>query len=266
MTVSARLSRPAKHSRRTPSWTAKWSHSIAGGRPSFSLLQNCQSRQHSLVYYVFDLLVLRGKSLLRVPLRDRRTLLAETLAAAADPVRLLGALHASPSDLVDAARREGIEGFVAKRLNSVYEPGQRSGAWVKFKVNRGQELVIGGYMPGKNHFDSLLVGYYDGGRLLFIGKVKNGFTAHTKNEVFAAFKGLGAKTCPFDNLPEPKNARRGEALTAEVMKKACWLKPELVAQVEFTDWTAGNHLRHSKFAGLRDDKDPREVVKETPST
>jgi bifunctional non-homologous end joining protein LigD len=80
--------------------------------------------------------------------------------------------------------------------------------------------------------------------------------------VAARFKSLGSDTPPFANLPEPKNARRGEAITAEVMKKLCWLKPELVVQVEFTDWTAANHLRHARFAGLRDDKDPREVVKE----
>jgi bifunctional non-homologous end joining protein LigD len=237
----------------------------ARGRPSFNLLQNYPGNGRPLFYYVFDLLALRGKSLLRFPLRDRRVTLEETLASAEDPIRLLGSLEAPPADLVQAAKKEGIEGFVAKRLNSVYEPGQRSGAWVKFKVNRGQELVIGGYMPGKHRFDSLLVGYYEGKKLIFTGKVKNGFTPHLRELVFQRFEGLEAERCPFANLPEPKNARRGEALTAEVMKKARWLKPELVAQIEFTDWTAANHLRHSRFAGLREDKDPREVVKETPA-
>ncbi len=235
-------------------------------RPSFNLLQNYQTSERPIVYYVFDLLAVRGKSLLAVPLRDRRTLLEETLAGAQDPVRLLGTLQAAPAQLIEAAERERLEGFVAKRLNSVYEPGQRSGAWAKFKVNRGQELVIGGYMPGKNHFDSLLVGYYEGKKLIFIAKVKNGFVPHVKQQVFERFRGLETDVCPFANLPEPKNARRGEALTAEVMKKARWLKPKLVAHVEFTDWTAANHLRHSRFVALRDDKDPREVTKETPAS
>jgi len=133
------------------------------------------------------------------------------------------------------------------------------------KVNQGQELVIGGYMPGKNGFQSLLVGYYEGERLLFNAKVKNGLVPHVREAVYRRMKPLETDECPFDNLPEPKGARRGEALTAEVMKKCRWVKPKLVAQIEFTDWTEANHLRHSRFAGLRDDKDPREVRREYPA-
>jgi bifunctional non-homologous end joining protein LigD len=225
-------------------------------------LQNYQTTTQPILYYVFDVLVYRGRSLLKLPLRERRQVLNAALKDVQDPVRLLGALQASPRDLVAAAKQEGIEGFVAKRLSSVYEPGNRNGAWVKFKVNKSQELVIGGYMPGKNGFESLLAGYYEGDRLLFIGKIKNGFVPLIRREVAERFGGLGTEICPFANLPEPKNARRGEALTPDVMKKCCWLKPELVAQVEFTDWTEANHLRHSRFVALRDDKNPREVVHE----
>lgn len=235
------------------------------GQPSFNLLQNYQTTDRPIIYYVFDLLAYRGRSLLRVPLRDRRKLLESALAGIQDPVRLLGALEASAGDLVPAAKQQGIEGFVAKRLNSVYEPGERSGAWVKYKVNKSQELVIGGYMPGKDGFDSLLAGYYENGKLLFVGKIKNGFVPRIKREVTEHFRGLETDVQPFANLPEPKGARRGEALTETVMKKARWLKPELVAQVEFTDWTEANHLRHSRFAGLRDDKDPLEVTHEKPA-
>ena len=105
----------------------------------------------------------------------------------------------------------------------------------------------------------------EGNRLLFIGKVKNGFTPHLKREVLARLGPYETTECPFANLPEPKGARRGEALTAEVMRKCKWVRPEVVAQIEFTDWTDANHLRHSRFAGLRDDKDPREVRKEVPA-
>ncbi len=145
---------------------------------------------------------------------------------------------------------------------SIYEAGERSGAWLKYKTNKGQELVIAGYKPGPVGFDYLLAGYYEGDDLIFIAKIKNGFTPALRRKVAESFAGLKTTLCPFANLPEPQNARRGEAITAEVMRNIQWLKPKLVAQIEFTEWTKGNHLRHSKFIGLRDDKKPREVVKE----
>ena len=136
---------------------------------------------------------------------------------------------------------------------------------MKYKLQQGQELVIGGYIPGKNRFTSLLAGYYDGNKLNFNAKIKNGFVPQVKEEIFQRFRGIETDVCPFANLPEPKNARRGEALTAEVMKKCKWLKPKLVARVDFADWTDANHLRHSRFVTLRDDKDPREVTREVPA-
>jgi bifunctional non-homologous end joining protein LigD len=239
----------------------------AQGRPSFSLLQHRNTAAQAIIFYAFDLLAYRERDVRELPLKQRRELLDAVLANANDPIRSSAVLKAKADDVVAAAKEQGLEGIIAKRTDLRYEAGARSGAWVKFKVNRGQELVIGGYKPsGKNHFDNLTVGYYDHGRLLFIAKLKNGFTPALKDEVFALFKGLEIKVCPFANLPELKNVRRGEALTAEAMKKYRWLRPELVAQVEFTDWTAANHLRHSKFVGLRDDKNPREVVHETPAS
>jgi ATP-dependent DNA ligase len=169
----------------------------------------------------------------------------------------------TPKRLIAAAGAHGLEGLIAKRRDGVYEPGQRSGAWLKYKVNQGQELVIGGYLPGTASFEALLVGYYENERLLFLAKIRNGFVPHTKRAVFQRFKGLETATCPFANLPEPKTARRGLALTAEAMKQCRWLKPELVAQIEFTEWTKNNHLRHAKFVGLRDDKPAREVRRES---
>jgi bifunctional non-homologous end joining protein LigD len=234
------------------------------GRPRFNALQNAPSASPQIYYYVFDLLASGGRSLLREPLSRRRALLDETLAPLSDPVRLSGLLEASPRDLLAAARQQGLEGLVAKRRASIYEPGQRSGAWVKVKVNQGQEMVVGGYIPGKTHFDSLLVGYYEGKRLIFNAKVRNGFVPRLREAVYERMKPLETGVCPFDNLPEPRGARRGEALTAEVMKKCRWLKPKLVAQVEYTEWTEGDHLRHSRFAGLREDKDARQVRRDLP--
>jgi ATP-dependent DNA ligase len=227
--------------RRGRSWTAKWSRSINGehGRPSFNLLQNYRPGKIGLYYYVFDLLAYQGKSLLALPLRERRALLRSRVftTAVADPVRFSETLQASADELIRAAKAQGLEGIIAKRTTSLYEPGKRSGTWVKFKINKGQELVIGGYRAGKNYFDNLAVGYYEGKKLMFIAKLKNGFTPQMKRDVAARFKDLETDVCPFANLPEPKNARRGEALTAEAMKNYRWLKPEVVAQVEFTDWT-----------------------------
>ena len=155
-----------------------------------------------------------------------------------------------------------LEGVVAKRGDSRYESGERSGAWVKYKTNQGQELVIGGYKPGSDGFEYLLVGYYEGRDLIFIAKIRNGFTPALRRDVAREFTGLRTSRCPFANLPEPASARRGEAVTTEVMKTIQWLKPKLVAQIEFTEWTKGNHLRHSRFIDMRDDKDASEVVKE----
>jgi ATP-dependent DNA ligase len=108
----------------------------------------------------------------------------------------------------------------------------------------------------------LAVGYYEGSKLMFIAKVRNGFTPELRREVAARFKWLESPTCPFANLPEPKNARRGEALTAEAMKAYRWLKPLWWLRLISPIWTDANHLRHSRFVGLRDDKNPKEVVRE----
>jgi bifunctional non-homologous end joining protein LigD len=235
----------------------------AQGRPSFNLVQNHKANAQVIVYYLFDVLAFRGRDLREIPLQQRRAFLDEAFRNVSEPLRLSATLDAAPQDLIRAVKSQGLEGVIAKRVDSRYESGERSGAWVKFRVNKAQELVIGGYRIGKNYFDNLAVGYYDdAGKLIFIAKLKNGFTLDQKREVFERLKGLETKRCPFDNLPEPKNARRGEALTAEAMKNYRWIKPELVAQVEFTDWTTADHLRHSRFAGVRDDKDAREVTKQ----
>lgn len=234
------------------------------GKPSFNLLQHHKENAQALVYYVFDVLAFRGRDVRQLKLSERRGVLEEILQTPRDPVRLSPILDAMPGDLVAAVKAQGLEGIIAKRMDSPYEAGNRSGAWVKFRVNKGQELVIGGYRLGSDSFDNLAVGYYDErDRLIFIAKIKNGFTPALKREIFGHLRELETKTCPFDNLPEPRTARRGEALTAEAMKNYRWVKPKLVAEVEFTDWTAADHLRHSRFVALRDDKDPKDVRRES---
>ena len=233
------------------------------GKPSFSALQHSRFRPEALHFYVFDLIAFRKKDVRKLPLVERRRLLEEhVLKGMRDPVRVSEILHTSPKSLIAAARKAGLEGVVAKRADSRYESGERSGAWAKYKTKKGQELVIGGYKPGTNGFEYLLVGYYEGKNLIFIAKIRNGFTPLLRRQVAEKFAGLRTRNVPFANLPERANARRGEAITAEVMKKIQWLRPKLVAQIEFTDWTEGNHLRHSEFVALRNDKRASEVVKE----
>ena len=181
------------------------------------------------------------------PLSVRRETLSEIFKGIkAAPIALSETLNASANEIVRVAMEFGFEGIVAKRKDSVYESGKRTGAWVKYKVNRGQEFVIGGYTPG-NPIDALIVGYYEGERLLYAAKVRNGFVPQLRREVAAKLKGLETDSCPFANLPEKK--RTQWALTKEEMKNCVWLKPKLVAQIEFTEWTPDGHLRHSRFIG-----------------
>ncbi len=233
------------------------------GRPVFNLLQNHHSKPQPLFYYLFDVLAFAGRDLRGEPLEHRRRVLERELGPKLkDPIRVSQRLDAEPEALIRSATELGLEGLVAKRADSLYEAGERSGVWVKYKTVQSKEMVVGGYKPGAQGFEDLLVGYYEKGKLLFSAKLRNGFVPALRKEIAARFPALETKECPFANLPEKASARRGEALTAEAMKKQRWLKPELVVSVGYTDWTAANHLRHSKFLGIRDDKAAKEVVRE----
>jgi len=230
------------------------------GRPSFNALQDYPSSGAPLVYYVFDLMVLGRRDLTSEPLDARLALLAsKVVPKLADPVRYMGALDASLADLVHSVKSQGLEGLVAKRRDSRYEAGERSGAWQKMRVNRGQELVIGGYTTGGSTFDALIVGYYEGKELRYAARVRNGFTPATRQQVFRKLKGLTRPDCPFVNLPEARSCRWRQGLTKAKMADCRWLAPTLVGQFEFVEWTADHHLRHVKFVALRDDKPAREV-------
>jgi bifunctional non-homologous end joining protein LigD len=229
------------------------------GRVSFNLLQHHRSKAQAIQFYAFDLLIYKGRSLSGVALETRRELLTEVLSTVGDPIRFSEAFETAPADLIRAAKEQSLEGIIAKRKGSIYDAGKRTGAWVKYRLNRGQEFVVGGYTPD-HPFDALIVGYYEGEKLYYVGKVRNGFVPQVRREVYRKFKGLEINTCPFANLPEKK--RTMWALTKEEMKNCQWLKPEVVAQIEFAEWTPDAHLRHSKFVGLRDDKDPMHVRRE----
>jgi bifunctional non-homologous end joining protein LigD len=212
---------------------------------------------------VFDVMVLAGRDLMREPLERRRELLEQkVLPKLSEPARYASSLDAALPVLVQSVKEQGFEGLVAKRRDSAYEPGLRSGAWMKMRVNRGQEFVIGGYTRGTSTFDALIFGVYEGNRLIYVARTRNGFTPLTRAQLFRKFKGLETSDCPFANLPEAKSGRWGQGLTAAKMAECQWVKPELVGRFEFLEWTGDNHLRHSTFVGLREDKRARDVVRE----
>lgn len=233
------------------------------GRPSFQLLQNSGSARPAIYFYTFDLLHRDGEDLQRSPIERRRQMLGELLVNPTDPLRLSPLLQAPAGEILEAVQKLGLEGVVGKRRGSIYEPGERSGAWIKRRTNREQEFVIGGYVPGARGFDALIVGVYEKKQLIYVAKVKDGFVPRTRDEMFPALKKLLIDDCPFTNLPETKASRWGEALTAEKMKDCRWVKPRLVCQVAFVEWTDGGNLRHCTFVAMRDDKTPRVVVRET---
>jgi bifunctional non-homologous end joining protein LigD len=233
------------------------------GRPSFNALQNYGSAPAPVIYYLFDLMVLAGRDVMREPLEKRRALLEQKiLPKLSEPVRYASSLEAALPMLVQSVKEQGFEGLVAKRRNSVYEPGLRTGAWMKMRVNRGQEFVIGGYTRGTKTFDALIFGYYEGEKLIYVARTRNGFTPVTRAQLFRKVKGLEINECPFANLPEAKSGRWGQALTKAKMAECQWLKPVLVGQFEFLEWTGDNHLRHSTFVGLREDKKASDVGRE----
>jgi bifunctional non-homologous end joining protein LigD len=227
----------------------------ADGRPSFQALQHRGAHpEHQIVFYAFDVLHANGRDLMQEPLVKRRERLPKIVGEDTN-IRPSTHLPGSVADIIKALRVAGIEGVVAKRKDSLYQPGERSSDWVKLKLDRQQEFVIGGYRPDRSiGLDALLVGYYSGDELLFAGKVRAGFIPHLRREVLSKLKPLNIAKCPFANLPDADAGRWGGGVTSDQMSEMQWTKPELVAQIRFVEWTAENRLRHAAFLGLRIDK------------
>jgi len=188
-----------------------------------------------------------------------RLLEEQVLSLLDEPIRYSQTLDANLADLIDAVKTQGFEGLVAKHRTRRYEPGKRSGAWQKMRVDRSAEFVIGGYTIGGDPFDALVFGYYDGKNLIYAGRTRSGFTSASRRLLMKRFRELEIDTCPFANLPEKTSGRWGQGLTKEKMKDCRWLKPGLIGEFAFVEWTADNHLRHSKFIALREDGVPRRL-------
>lgn len=238
------------------------------GRPSFGLLQqrmhiadaaeaNRRSMEVPVAYVVFDLLHLDGHDLTGLPLADRRRLLDQVLDPG--PRWRCSPLHDDGPALLEAATEQGLEGVVAKRLDSRYEPGKRTRTWLKVKVRRRQEMVVGGWLPGEGNrtgrIGALLVGYHASpgvGPLTFAGRVGTGFKEAELLRLGQLFDDLATDECPFDP-PLPR---------AEILRGPRWVRPELVAELEYGEWTGDGRLRHPSYVGLRTDKAAREVTRD----
>ena len=236
------------------------------GISRFQLLQQraMQNLRPPIFYYAFDLLELDGESLLQKPIEQRQQALQKLLRSAPDALRISPVFTLDPADFFQEIRRRGLEGIVAKATGSLYEPGRRSGAWMKCRITAEQEFVIGGFSPprgSRSHFGALLLGYYAGDKLLYAGKVGSGFNEALLASLFGKFKERVLPACPFSNLPMSYQSH-GQAMTASEMKKVTWVRPDLVCQVRFAEWTDEDLLRQPVFLGLRRDKDPQEVVRE----
>jgi DNA ligase D-like protein (predicted ligase) len=234
----------------------------ADGRPNFDLLQNFRSAESRIVYYAFDILMREGERLTGLPLLERRAILASVVEPG-EHVALSQVSDRPAAEMLRFVKDHGLEGVVAKRSDSVYQPGQRTGLWSKYRIDLSQEFVVGGYIPSSLGIDSLVVGFYRGEDLVYAARVRAGLVPATRREVFERLKHLKTSKCPFANLPEPAAGRWGQGLTAEKMKDCVWIRPEVVAQIQFLEWTGADHLRHTKFVRLREDKDPSKVIKET---
>jgi len=240
------------------------------GRSSFQLLQSYEmagGTKPPLVYYIFDLLNLEGRDLASLPLHQRKVLAESVISNVSPLVRFSPALKAASEKVIAELKARGLEGLLAKRHDSKYEYGRRSGAWAKFKWTTEQEFIIGGFTPpqgSRSHFGAILVGYYQGRDLIFAGKVGTGFNDRMLESLYARFKKLIQPSCPFANLPEKLTSSGAKGMTRSEMRKCTWLKPELVCQVRFAEWTRDNHLRQPAFLGLREDRSPEEVTREMP--
>jgi bifunctional non-homologous end joining protein LigD len=233
------------------------------GRPSFQHLHHRSAKPAAIRYFAFDLLALNGKDLKAEPLEVRRAALKKLVAGT--DVQFSEELPGTAEDVIQAVTQVGLEGVVAKRRDSRYESGKRSGMWQKFKVQLRQEFVIGGYKPENNNFQSIVVGYYQNNKLRFAARVRSGFTAAQRAALFELLRPLKTENCPFTDLPSGRTGHWGEGVTEEDMKILKWVKPKLVAEIAFTEWTRDGNLRHSAFVGLRNDKDARAVMREHPS-
>jgi bifunctional non-homologous end joining protein LigD len=233
---------------------------LPDGRTSFQALQNTgdAANRGTLVYFVFDLLRLNGETLEMLPLEERKARLKKLVGARkTGRIRFSEHIEGNGQPFFAEACRAGLEGIVSKRRDQPYRAG-RHGGWLKTKCVQRQEFVIGGFTDPEGMragLGALLIGYYEGERLVFCGKVGTGFSHKMALDLRARMDRIEMSTAPF--IPPPPGS---------LGRKAHWVKPNLVCEVVFTEWTTDGKIRHPSFQGLRGDKKPREIVQEKPTS
>lgn len=234
------------------------------GVSNFGNLQNWKNEADgTLVYYVFDLIWYNGIDLSDLMLKERQAILAEVLPQGDDQIRLSKVFEAKGSEFFKASEKIGLEGIIAKKADSPYTANNRSGDWLKIKLNKRQEVVIAGFTKNEGtskQFSSLLLGVYENDRLQYVGKVGTGFNEKQQKEIMSMMKPLIIDKSSFDTQPDVNKKSRFRPDPPKA--KATWLKPELVGEVTFTEVTLDGVFRHPSFQGMRMDKKAKDVVRE----
>ena len=220
------------------------------GKTDFGALQEAiKFDENKICYVVFDILALNGEDLREKPLKERKEILKDVLNNSSKTIILSDYIIGKGKECYNAVKKLGLEGIVAKKLNSAYI-GKRTEDWLKIKCYLKQEFVIGGYQTSENNekLSAILLGYYNNNKLFYVGKTGTGFSEKTKEELNKKFKNLIIKKCPFEKNTE--------------LKKSIWVKPELVCEIQFAELTKQNILRQASFLGLREDKNAKSVILE----
>ena len=221
------------------------------GLADFQLLQNWQTtRQGTLHYYVFDIIWLEGYDLTALPLIERKRILQQIIPPKDDVIKYSDHVLEEGEKFFKVALKGGLEGIMAKKANSKYEIGNRAGTWLKIKVNQRQEVIIAGYTEPRRtrkFFGSLLLGVYKENQLIYVGHTGSGFNTKSLEQIYKKLQPLIIKQSPFVNPPKAN-------------MPATWVKPKLVCEIKFTEWTKDLQARHPIFMGLREDKNPKDIT------
>jgi len=233
------------------------------GVANFGALQNWRNESHGeLVYYLFDIVWLDGFDVTGLPLIRRREILREVMPQE-NNIRFSENFETSATEFLEAASKLGIEGIIAKRADSKYYPGQRTKEWLKIKANKRHEVVIGGFtqnLGSPKLFSSLLVGVFEQGKLRYTGKIGTGFNDKMQKQMMAEMKKLVINKSPFTEIPDVEKPSRFRPNPPKT--RPTWIKPKLVCEVSYAELTSDGLMRHPSFEGMRNDKEPKNVLRE----